>query len=125
MAIEYEMHVEGDILYVTTSGFDETLEEVMDYGTAVQRAAREKDCPYILVDETDLQYRLSTIDTYDLAKYYAYTFRDATKVALVTNEENMEDAKFWETAVVNRGLSYRVFSSKEEARAWLKVDAPA
>ncbi len=119
MTIQYETHVEGDILHVTTSGFDESLEDVIAYGEAVVAEAKKYSCTRILIDESDLVYRLSTVDTYELADYYAKTFRGTGKVALVTSSENLEDAKFWETAVRNRGLFYRIFTSKEEAEAWL------
>ena len=119
MAINYKTHVEGNILHVTTSGFDESLEEVIAYGEAIMAEATKHGCTRILVDERQLEYRLSTVDTYELANYYAKTFRGIAKVALVTSSENLEDAKFWETAVRNRGLFYRIFTSKEEAEVWL------
>lgn len=120
MAIEFEITVEEDILHVMTSGYDESIEEVMSYGTTVMNAAMDNNCTQVLADEVDLQYRLSTIDTFKLAEYYATTFRKIMKVAVITSQENMKDAKFWETAVRNRGLNYCVFSSEAEARDWLE-----
>lgn len=119
MAINYETHVEGDILHVTTSGFDESLEDVIAYGEAVMAETTKHGCTRILVDESDLDYRLDTVDTYNLARYYAKTFHVAAKVALVASKENLEDAKFWETTIRNRGGLCNVFTSKDKAKAWL------
>ncbi len=123
MAINYETHVEGDTLHVTTSGFGESLEEVKAYGEAVVAEAKKRGCTQLLLDESNLDYRINTVDIYRLANYYTNTYHSAAKVAIVTGEDNLEDAKFWETAVRNRGLLCRIFTLKEEAEAWLDLPA--
>lgn len=121
MAINYKTHVEGDILHVTTSGFGESLEDVIAYGEAVIAEAKKHGCTRLLMDERNLDYRIDTVDIYRLANYYTNTYHSAGKIAFVTSEENIEDAKFWETAVRNRGLLCRIFTLKEEAEAWLDL----
>ena len=119
VTIQYETCVEGDVLHVTTSGFNESMEEVRAYGEAIIAAAKQHGCMRLLIDERNLDYRIDTVDIYDLASYYAQTYHGPAKVALVANKEGLEDARFWETAVRNRGLLCRIFTSKEEAQAWL------
>jgi hypothetical protein len=45
------------------------------------------------------------------------------KIAVVTNEENEEDAQFWEDVASNRGVVVQVFYTLEEARQWLSKGA--
>lgn len=121
MTISYDIQVEGDLLYVTASGSDESLEEVQAYGAAVVEACREHSCRRVLADERALDYRLSTIDTYDLAKYYSKYVPHVIRAAVVCSPGDLEDGSFWEVAVQNRGLLFRVFTDFEQARAWLKA----
>lgn len=119
MAIEYEIQVQGDLLYVVASGFDENLEEVQAYGQAVIDACLEHQCRRILTDERRLRYELSTLETYELVKYYEKHTSMVVRVAIVCHPEYFEDAYFWETASQNRGLFFRAFSEMEKAREWL------
>lgn len=119
MAIHSTFHIANDLLTVTASGFDESVEEVMAYGMAVVQTAIESDTRHILVDETGLEYRISTGDTYAAAAAIANAAPRVARIALVPRAEDYQDAAFWETVVVNRGLTARVFRDVESARAWL------
>jgi hypothetical protein len=121
MGIEYEIEMEDDALYVTASGFDESLEEVTAYGQAVIDACKKHQCRKVLSDERDLEYRLNTVDTYELATYYAERVPDIIKVAVVCAPESYENGEFWETVVRNRALTFRVFTDMDEARTWLEL----
>ncbi len=122
MAIDYHLSVEGTTVRAVTSGYDEELEEIQAYGQAVIDCCKAHACNKILADERDLVYRISTLDIYQLAKYYAEVLPKVIRAAIVCHPKYIADGAFWETAVVNRGLMVRVFTSLSEAEAWLGLD---
>jgi hypothetical protein len=121
MAIQYDIKAEGHGIYVKATGFDESLAEAQAYGQAVINACREHQCTHVLADERQLEYRLTTLDTYELAKYYLSVIPNLVKAAVVCNPDNLPDGEFWETATRNRGLTVRVFTEMDEARRWLEI----
>lgn len=122
MSIQYVLKSEDDLLTVKTAGFDESLEEVEQYGLAILEACKQGNYSRVLCDETELEYRLSTLDTYQSAVFLASQAPRLIKAAIVYNEKFVQDARFWETVATNRGLTVRVFKDAESARDWL--DAP-
>ena len=71
-------------------------------------------------DERELEYRLDTMDTFQLAENAARVVPQLMRIAIFTNPSTMDDAFFFETVAVNRGLSVKVFPSLKEARGWLQ-----
>ncbi len=120
MSIHYAFKPENNVLIVETSGFDETLEEVMQYGLSVIEEAKNGNYTRVLCNEIDLEYRLGTFDIYELAAFTASSVSCVARVAVVCNSKFMADAAFWETVSVNRGLEARVFKDLDKARLWLK-----
>lgn len=120
MSIEYQMQVQGDLLLVETSGADDNLDEVKNYGMAVIRAALEGKCRRILCDELNLEYRLGTVDTFESAQFIASQAPHVAKIAIVCSLQSSADAAFWETVAVNRGLSVCMFHDRAEAAKWLE-----
>ena len=119
MAIHYTMTRQDDILMVHTSGFDESLREVEDYGSALIEACVAGSYVGLLCDERDLEYRLGTFDTYESAKFISEHAPRMARIALIPNEKYIVDAQFWETVAVNRGLAVRIFKDPIAARQWL------
>lgn len=120
MAIAYSFHPEKNYLLVTASGFDESLEDTIGYGMAVLEACLEHQCTRVLCDERDLEYRLSTIDTFQLAEAAVQAAPKLVRIAIATGPDNLEDASFYETVAKNRGLSVKVFQELVEARDWVR-----
>lgn len=120
MAIHYTFISGEDYLLVKASGFDENLEEVKQYGQAIIQACTAKNYTCVLCDERDLEYRLSTLDTFESARFLADRAPKLAKIAIVCNERFIRDGRFWETVAVNRGLTVRVFKDMESAYQWLK-----
>ncbi len=119
MAIEHSARLEGGLLVVKASGFDENIEQVREYGLWIIDEALRLDVTHILCDERDLEYRLSTLDTFAIASYIAEAAPRMAKIALACNPRFMADAVFWENVAVNRGLIVKVFKDIDDARAWL------
>jgi hypothetical protein len=120
MAISYRFAVEGNLLIVNASGVDESLEEVQQYGMAVIGKAIEEDCRHVLCIETDLEYRLGTMDLFKSAEFIAANAPHVARVVIVCNDQFTDDLSFWETVAANRGLLIRAFQNQADALQWLK-----
>lgn len=119
MSIQYTMRVDGETLFVTASGFDESLDEVQRYGMSVLSASQQNGGSSVLCDETALEYRLGTLDTYEAGKYLSKYVPAVVKVAILCNHRDLSDAHFFEDVVVNRGFTFRLFVDREIALSWL------
>jgi len=119
MAIKYTIGIDGDLLRVKASGNDDNLQQVKEYGLAIIEAAKTHNAKSALCDETELHYELDTFDTFESAKYIAEHVPGMAKLAIVCKREQMDDASFWETTAVNRGLQVRVFNTIRDAELWL------
>lgn len=120
MAIHYTLAIEDDILVVHASGFDESLEQVEQYGLAIIQAAVQNQVTHVLCNETDLVYQLDTMDTYQAAEFIALNAPHVARVAIICNPKFILDVQFWENVVVNRGLTARFFKDADSALLWLK-----
>lgn len=120
MAIEVSFEKENDLLRVTTSGIDESIEEVKEYAMKIIDAATSFACTRILCDERYLRYKLSVTETFDYAKFVSETAPRIGKVAIVCQSAGINDAEFWENVTVNRGLMVKAFINIEDAEIWLK-----
>lgn len=119
MAITFEIQPQGSRLMVTATGYDEDAEEVLNYGKSVLQAAIENGCSQVLCDESALEYRIDTVDIYDLANKAVSLAKALRKIAIVCRPEDYEDGMFYENVAVNRGLHVKIFKDLAEARQWL------
>ncbi len=119
MSIQYTTRVDGGTLFVTASGFDECLDDVQNYGMGVLSASQQSGVYRVLCDETALEYRLGTFDTYQAGEFLSKQVPALAKVAIVCNPMHLSDARFFEDVVVNRGLTFRFFIDRETALNWL------
>ncbi|NTW48619.1 MAG: hypothetical protein HGB19_02575 [Chlorobiales bacterium] len=120
MPITYEFEIDGDTLKVKAAGVDDSLDEVKQYGMAVIEATIQNGCVRVLCDERNLQYKLGTIDTFELAQHIVNSVPRVAKIALVCSADDIKDASFFETVVVNRGLMVKAFKELDAATAWLQ-----
>ncbi len=119
MAIRYTTTGSGYTLTVVAEGFDEDLEDVNAYAKGIVDACVSGGYTRVLCDESRLEYRLRTLDTFDSATALAAYAPRLARIAIVCDERFINDAAFWETCVVNRGLKARVFKDVVSARTWL------
>ncbi len=120
MAINFSWEIIDDILVITTSGVDESLEDVQNYAASVIEVGLKSGCRKALLDERQLEYRLGTIDTFQLAEYTAASAPNIGKIAIVPQAKNISDAQFYENVVSTRGVRLRVFRNLESAKKWLE-----
>ncbi|MCX6371592.1 MAG: hypothetical protein NTX16_00685 [Actinobacteria bacterium] len=83
MAISFSVSVQGDLLMVKAAGFDDNLKDVWGYGKAIVEPCHAAGCVRVLCDETDLEYRLGTMDTFESAAFIAECVPHVAKVAIV------------------------------------------
>lgn len=119
MAIEYSIEYKENLLRVTAKGFDDDLQDVLGYVDAIVKAAFEYQSQLILCDERNLEYRITTLDTFQLAEFASQYAKHLAKIAIVCNEKCLEEAKFYQTVTTNRGLQVKVMTNLEEAENWL------
>jgi hypothetical protein len=119
MSILNTSHTEGDTLFVQASGRDDSLEEVLAYAGRVIDAAVRSGATRILCDETAIEYRLDTMDTFEAGRYISEQAPKVAKIAIVCNPAFIQDAQFFENVTVNRGLTLKVFTDTESAKQWL------
>ena len=119
MAIHFTTRIDGALLRVEAHGFDESLEEVMAYGSALIEQCLTHQLTRVLCDERALEYRLNTLDTYALATWISEQVPHLARIALVSAPAAAADAQFWENVAVNRGLTVRAFQDPAAAEHWL------
>jgi len=119
MAIDYKIKYHNGILKVTTKGADENLEDVIQYANAIIEAAFKHQRRLILCDERELEYKLTTLDTYKLAEFASSYAQHIVKIVIVCNPRCLPEGKFCETVTTNRGLKVRITTDIEEAEKWL------
>lgn len=122
MAIEFTSEIIDDLLVITTSGVDETLQDVQNYAGAIIETGLKSGCEKLLLDEKNLIYKLGTTDTFQLADFAATHAPRIGRIAIVCNADNFDDARFYENVVNNRGLIVKFFLDIEAAREWLDND---
>lgn len=119
MAINYKYEQKDKILMVSTSGKDESLEEVLEYARNILGLALKLNCTHVLCDERQLEYNISFIDTYELAEAASKEARSLRKIAIVCDPKYLKDGGFFETVAQNRGLIIFMTSDYEKALEWL------
>ena len=100
-----------------------------DVGTGLREGlalATENDLWLILTDTSELTSDPSVFALYDLATQLsdagvARRYREA--LVAPPGADSLETARFYEDAMVNRGLLARVFATRAEAEAWLVEQA--
>lgn len=120
MSIQHTIDYREGILHVVARGVDESLDEVMAYGQAVFEAAIEHDCRRVLCDEREVEYRISSVDTFYLAEHWARLIPGSAWLAIVCRPENLDDLAFFEMVAVNRGIEVKACRTLGEAERWLQ-----
>jgi hypothetical protein len=119
MGIQYKSKIEGDILYVTASGSDESPADVEEYTSALLKICLENGIKRALCDETAVTTSLNTLDTYDIGMFLSKTIPTWLKIAIVFDPDTSFDLRFFESLVVNRGQQIKIFTDTDSAMTWL------
>ena len=118
--MNYKIKEENRFLRIISTGSCEDLAQLKEYVLAVHNATISSGQTKILVEETRLEYKISTLDTFDSGRFVSQLSPKPHKIAVVCNPDGWSDAKFWETVAVNRGVSVQVFRDLDSAEAWIR-----
>ena len=120
MSIAYQIQDQGVFLKVKAVGTCDNLEQLKEYVLAIHHAAQSAGLTRALVDERELCYHLSTIDSFESGSFVAEMAPLGLKIAVTCNLEGKADTEFWETVAVNRGAEIKIFDDIESAEEWLR-----
>jgi len=120
MALDFTIDIDGDLLTVTTSGFDENVDEAVAYGQSVISSCVENQCRKILVNESEMTAALDKVSQYEMVQQLVSLVPYDLFVAFVVNEDNFEDTSFGVLVAENRGMHIKAFLQMDEAREWLQ-----
>ena len=117
--IQYQ-NCEG-YLYAFISGEQDSLESALKYWQRIINECHERRFHALLVEE-NFPNQISTAEMFQLTSAISEMGSRGLKIAFVDkNAAHNELNLFGETVAVNRGVSGRVCTSREEAAAWLTV----
>ena len=120
MALNFDIAIDGDLLTVTTIGFDENVDEAVAYGEAIISKCIESQCSKILVDESKMSAVLDTVGQYEMVQRLISLIPYQLSIALLTNPDHFQDTSFGTMVAENRGVHIKTFTSAELASQWLQ-----
>ena len=121
MALEYNIEVDGDLLIVTTRGFDDSVDEAVSYGESVISTCVENQCRKILVDESEMTDVLDKISQYEMVQRLVSLVPYNLSVAFVVDPSNYAETSFGTLVAENRGINVKAFTLQKDAEEWLQL----
>jgi hypothetical protein len=120
MATKIKIVTAGDFLEVTPDG----IINITTSSSLLVKIAKAEHPPAdydLLIDFRDTEWKMSTLDLYQLAKELALhgdTFRRKVAILVVPGVD-FDSASFFETTSLNRGFQVNAFQDYESAIRWL------
>ena len=109
----------GYVLAERSQDYEVTLNEQPAMLMELSSVCKEAGCRRVLIVGPKTKVNLSTFDILDLGQQIA---KLDLRIAIVeSHDASVEDVKFLENAVWNRGGYIRFFDSKMEAEYWLQT----
>ena len=124
MPLDYSIEADGGLLTVTTKGFDDNIDEAVKYGEDIIRQCFEKNCRMILVDESQVAAVLDPVSQYEMVQRLKSLIPYELSIALLANIDHYQDTSFGGMVAENRGINVKVFTSAQDALAWLRLCQP-
>lgn len=82
-------------------------------------ACLERDCKVLLIDETPLRGKPTTLEYYQIGVHGAQAGRDLHRVAVIANEEQLDPERLGRKVASNRGLTILTTTDRQKAVGWL------
>lgn len=121
---ELEITPKGDYLHITVTG-ENTKENVAAYLDRILEECRARRCEKVLIEERLSGPRLGFPDVFEIASQGSMKAMGTIKSLAYVDVNALDDTMvFAETVAVNRALPVRVFSTVEEAEAWISKAPP-
>jgi hypothetical protein len=120
----YEIDYLEDEKIVTIKNRGEILfEDLLEQTKEALELARRKNATLFLSDNILLENKAKTFEIYELPKIYdelGASRNNKLAVLIRKGGHTTKDARFFETICLNRGWNVRLFTSYDDAKAWLK-----
>jgi hypothetical protein len=99
---------------------------MIDYANHINETAHSLSCSKILIQGSDLTMQLDAYDTVIFAEKMDQISLalKGLRLATVSSSKNAEARSFVETALLNRSVSYKVFTKVEDAITYLLTLQP-
>lgn len=117
----YELRIEKDHLLLADTR-PVTPENVRWFLTSLPQQAREAKVNKVLADLSAVTSSVGTMDRFKFANDVAKHFV-GLKLAIIPSDSLRDPENFEETVAVNRGANFHICRTREEAYAWLGVEA--
>ena len=120
--LDYKIDVNGDLLLVTTAGYDDNVDEAVAYYESLISICVDNQCRRILIDESLMTSVLDKVSQYQMVQRLVSHVPYDLAIAFVFNPEHFEETSFGVLVAENRGINVRAFTTLEEASEWLQIE---
>jgi hypothetical protein len=120
--LDYKIDVNGDLLFVTTTGYDDNVDEAVAYYESLISVCVDNQCRRILIDESQISSVLDKVSQYQMVQRLISHVPYDLAIAFVFSPELFEETSFGVLVAENRGINVRAFTTLEEASEWLQID---
>ena len=121
--LDYKIDVNGDLLNVTTTGYDENVDEAVAYCESLISVCVDNQCRRVLIDESRVTSVLDKVGQYEMVQRLVSQVPHDLTIAFVVNPAHFEETSFGVLVAENRGINVRVFTTIEQASEWLQIEA--
>ena len=90
MPLDYSIQVDGDLLLVTTRGFDENVDKAVSYGEAIIKNCIENNCSRMPVEERKMTAALDAVSQFQMVQRLKSLVQYELSIALVTNIDHYQ-----------------------------------
>lgn len=112
----------GKYLLFDVTGTEDTVEDVRELAKTLIHHVKEENCHRVLLDERNLVIEYDVHDFLTVAEDLASTVPTmGIRVATLFSENNKSYFQWIETAMQNRSMNYKIFTSKQDALEWLQA----
>ena len=121
MTYTIDFKVEGDVLFVKTSGKLHGVETFSEKAKTVVGEILRTNAKRIMLDDRELAVTLDALDIKDIADQLEKSNLQTMglRLACMCRKLDSETYKLVETMYQNRSLNFRLFQSRDEALDWL------
>ena len=120
--LDYKIDVNGDLLLVTTAGYDDNVDEAVAYYESLISVCVDNQCRRILIDESQITSVLDKVGQYQMVQRLVSHVPYDLAIAFVFSPEHFEETSFGVLVAENRGINVRAFTTLEEASEWLQIE---
>ena len=122
MSLNIDIKIDQDLLTITSFGIDNDFEKSQEYALAILQVVYDTQCPQILCDEREVEYRLNENEAYELFDFIANNSPEIDKIAIVHKPQYQKFTTIWKTKINTQEYGHRLnfFIDIDQAKKWLE-----